>query len=121
MNSIKINTSTELPLNFTGVAEFNMLKRWYVNGKQHREDGSAVEYADGTKQWWLNGNFEGSNLVNLSNVIILEKFSIKHLNACKFIDIDGLYIGREVLWGTIQKNVPDYWFKNIWIRYEKVG
>ncbi len=30
-------------------------KYWYLNGKYHREDGPAVEYADGTKEWWLNG------------------------------------------------------------------
>ena len=30
-------------------------KRWYLNGKQHREDGPAIECADGTKVWYLNG------------------------------------------------------------------
>jgi len=30
-------------------------KFWYLNGKQHREDGPAVEYADGSKFWYLNG------------------------------------------------------------------
>jgi len=29
-------------------------KRWYLNGLLHREDGPAVEYADGNKEWWLN-------------------------------------------------------------------
>ena len=29
---------------------------YYKNGKIHREDGPAVEYRDGTKEWWLNGN-----------------------------------------------------------------
>ena len=29
-------------------------KRWYLNGKLHREDGPAVEYPDGQKVWWLN-------------------------------------------------------------------
>jgi len=28
--------------------------RWYQNGKRHRTDGPAVEYADGTKCWYLN-------------------------------------------------------------------
>ena len=28
---------------------------WYLNGKLHREDGPAVEWADGTKEWYLNG------------------------------------------------------------------
>jgi hypothetical protein len=28
---------------------------WYLNDKLHREDGPAIEYADGYKAWWLNG------------------------------------------------------------------
>jgi len=32
-------------------------KYWYYKqGKIHREDGPALEYNDGTKHWWLNGN-----------------------------------------------------------------
>ena len=30
-------------------------KRWYINGKLHRKDGPAVEYEDGYKAWWING------------------------------------------------------------------
>jgi hypothetical protein len=30
-------------------------KEWYLNGELHREDGPAIEHADGTKEWWLNG------------------------------------------------------------------
>ena len=29
-------------------------KFWWLNGKIHREDGPAVEYANGTKEWFLN-------------------------------------------------------------------
>ena len=29
-------------------------KSWYLNGKYHREDGPACEYADGNKEWYLN-------------------------------------------------------------------
>jgi hypothetical protein len=28
---------------------------WYLNGKRHREDGPAIEYADGSRFWYLNG------------------------------------------------------------------
>jgi len=28
---------------------------WYLNGKLHREDGPAIEYADGICERWLNG------------------------------------------------------------------
>lgn len=30
--------------------------RWYnEEGLYNREDGPAIEYVDGTKEWWLNG------------------------------------------------------------------
>lgn len=30
---------------------------WLIEGTStyHREDGPAIEYADGTKSWWING------------------------------------------------------------------
>jgi len=31
-------------------------KEWRINGELHREDGPAIEYANGDKQWWINGN-----------------------------------------------------------------
>jgi len=31
-------------------------KYWYVNDERHREDGPAVEYANGTKYWYKNGH-----------------------------------------------------------------
>jgi len=30
-------------------------KIWLLNGIPHREDGPAIEYANGTKEWFLNG------------------------------------------------------------------
>ena len=30
-------------------------KQWMLNGKFHRADGPAVEWADGYKAWYLNG------------------------------------------------------------------
>lgn len=44
-------------------------KKWYLNGKIHREDGPAVEWASGDKKWYINGKlhredgpaFEGSD------------------------------------------------------------
>ena len=30
-------------------------KEWYLNGKLHREDGPAIERANGDKWWYLNG------------------------------------------------------------------
>ena len=30
-------------------------KYWYQNGQLHREDGPAIEYADGNRYWFQNG------------------------------------------------------------------
>ena len=29
-------------------------KDWYINDKLHREDGPAIEWADGTKDWFID-------------------------------------------------------------------
>ena len=34
---------------------FNGTKEWFADGKYHRENGSAIEYANGDKFWYLNG------------------------------------------------------------------
>ena len=30
-------------------------KEWYLNGNLHREDGPAAEWASGSKEWYLHG------------------------------------------------------------------
>ena len=30
-------------------------REWYLNGKRHREDGPAIASADGHREWYLNG------------------------------------------------------------------
>jgi hypothetical protein len=32
-------------------------KEWRLNGKLHRVDGPAIEYANGDKTWWLNDKY----------------------------------------------------------------
>jgi hypothetical protein len=32
-------------------------KYWTLNNKTHREDGPAIEYANGDKSWYFNGNY----------------------------------------------------------------
>ena len=39
----------------------NGSKFWYVNGKRHREDGPAVECTNGYKEWYLNGKYHREN------------------------------------------------------------
>jgi hypothetical protein len=33
----------------------NGSKAWWINNNRHRLDGPAVECADGYKAWWVNG------------------------------------------------------------------
>jgi len=39
----------------------NGTKIWYLNGKCHREDGPALELANGSKAWFLNGERHREN------------------------------------------------------------
>ena len=32
-------------------------KFWYIDDKLHREDGPAIEFADGSNSWYLNDKF----------------------------------------------------------------
>ena len=32
-------------------------RAWYVDGKYHRTDDPAIEYPDGGKTWYINGVF----------------------------------------------------------------
>lgn len=34
---------------------FDGYKAWWVNGELHREDGPAIVYSNGRCSWWLNG------------------------------------------------------------------
>jgi hypothetical protein len=33
----------------------NGSKAWFINGKCHKEDGPAIEYVDGSKVWCISG------------------------------------------------------------------
>jgi len=41
---------------YTVTVEDNGDKFWYQNGKLHRLDGPACEYADGSMAWYQDGN-----------------------------------------------------------------
>jgi hypothetical protein len=56
MKTIKVEHFGEIPRGFTGIAEWaDGRKEWILNGELHRVDGPAIEYAYGSKSWWLNG------------------------------------------------------------------
>lgn len=40
---------------------------WFLHGKRHREDGPAIEKSDGSKAWYLNGQLhreDGPAVIN---------------------------------------------------------
>lgn len=45
-------------------------KEWWFKGKRHREDGPAVERTNGQKEWWIIGKLhrEGGPSVERNNV-----------------------------------------------------
>ena len=40
--------------NFTGVKTDEYVTYHYLNGELHRTDGPAIEYKNGSKEWWQN-------------------------------------------------------------------
>ncbi len=56
MNIIKVQFFRDIPLDYTGIADFAYGTRyWFSNGGYHRHNGPAAEYTDGDKGWYLNG------------------------------------------------------------------
>ena len=47
----------------------NGTKHWYINGELHREGGPAIEWANGTKYWYINGerHREGGPAIEWAN------------------------------------------------------
>ena len=54
---------------------------WYSDGRLHRTDGPAVERANGTKEWYLNG-------VRLTEA----QFVARTKKSCegKIVEVDGV-------------------------------
>jgi hypothetical protein len=62
-------------------------KAWSLHGKLHREDGPACVYADGSKSWYLNGEYysekEFNKKMQQSKKININgrEFTIEELNS----------------------------------------
>ena len=62
----------------------NGSKAWYINGKLHREDGPAIEWTDRYKHWYLNGKLVSEqDVLNLSQTLEIEgvKYSVAQIKA----------------------------------------
>lgn len=118
MKIIKINSHSEIPDNFTGIVEYEYpngtryfkegkvhredgpavqwadgYKEWYKEDKLHRIDGPAVEYINGKKEWWVDGiQYAERDLEYFcKNCVFLGKEKRKHeLVWLRFLDEDGI-------------------------------
>jgi hypothetical protein len=54
MKTIKLNHSDKIPEKFTGIVEYPYgTKKWYYDGKLHRENGPAIIWDNGAKYWYI--------------------------------------------------------------------
>ena len=61
-------------------------KVWYVEGKRHRTDGPAIECADGDKVWYVDGKKHTEEEFN--KIVICS-------NGCNFVEVAcGDYVSR---------------------------
>ena len=59
-------------------------KFWYRNNQRHREDGPANEYADGNKTWYLNGKLHR-----------VDGPAMECANGSKFWYLNGVWMTKE--------------------------
>jgi hypothetical protein len=69
-------------------------KAWFINGKRHREDGPAIEYIDGSKSWYINGKLHRE-----------DGPAVEYADAHKAWYINGNSIVRMVLLSCIQMEI----------------
>jgi len=66
---------------------------WFINGKYHREDGPAVEWANGYKSWWVNGKSLTEEQFNERMTPVTE-LTLEDIAAKFGIDVDKLKIKK---------------------------
>jgi hypothetical protein len=72
----------------------NHTKHWYINGNLHREDGPAIEYANGDKEWYIDGKFHRE-----------DGPAIEYVNGDKYWYINGEELTEEEFNQRINKNL----------------
>jgi len=77
-------------------------KRYYVNNVLHREDGPAVEYANGDKWWYKNGELHRE-----------EGPAIEHPNGNKFWYKNGMSHREDGPAAEFADNSKTWWLNNI--------
>lgn len=77
--------------------EYNGLMEWedgtrtyWTKGERHRLDGPAVEYADGGKEWWYQGEYVASN----EEMLVAPKF-LTNFDSMKEFESHHILINRD--------------------------
>ena len=68
------------------------IKYWFFNGQLHRENGPAVEYANGTKYWYLNDKRHRTNGP-----------AVEYANGNKSWFLNGLCFTESDYWTELSK------------------
>ena len=59
-------------------------KEWWIDGKYHRTDGPAMEWADGSKFWYIDGKYHRT-----------DGPAVEYANGDKEWYIDGKYLTEK--------------------------
>jgi len=65
-------------------------KLWYINDECHREDGPAIEYTNGDKEWYVNGELLSKSQFNARNNPV--ELTLEDIAAKFNIDVSKLKI-----------------------------
>ncbi len=100
MEVLKLNSSAEIPKNYTGVIEFyNGTKAWYKESKLHREDGPAVEHSDGDRYWYIEDKLHREDgpaieMLNGSKLWYIDNVYLSYRNLEHWLNT-GIFLGKE--------------------------
>ena len=97
------------------VGEYLGTKKWYVEGKCHREDGPAVEQSDGTKAWYTNGKrhrLDGPAIEMPRNNIV--DYYIDDMNFWSNEDFNKLIKEIDSLDPALGLIDPRWWVRDYW-------
>ena len=72
----------------------NGTKSWFIDGERHRIDGPAIEWEDGAKSWWINGKLHR-----------IDGPAVEHSSGTKEWWIDGQHVTKEVINWLHENNI----------------
>lgn len=75
------------------------VKRWYLNGKLHRENGPAVEGSNGEKYWYLDGiELSEQRYVDEQKILSLHKENEEMKEFLRLLDSSGILDSCAYSW-----------------------